>query len=470
LQSSLPFIIAAFADICAGDFWTLAILLCVFFVPGVLLIFLSAVPFLLGETFPLEIFRVGMQILYTVGSGGVDAICDIFGAKQFHPVRHAHLFEPYFVWTLVMAGIGGIVAEIGYSMIANVNVAISFGIMFIFIAIVTLLFFFGSKRYVVRKVNRGDLLLSGLAAVKASFCWKKADNGRIVACRPGFNKVKESNGGPIRDDLVSAARRLFLIIPVQALFIPGNLAYQQFATLLIPMSFSMEHPRLWIGTNMIFVNSASVALFGIFCNKFLYPYLEERSIRLSMIRKVVIGQSFFVLLYLSMIGIDHRIRRIYEETGEKINIGWQFFPYFISAPAIIFYFPPLNALAYMIAPNEWKILGNAIYTFMLAGAPNLIARALYKRYGEWFAPTNGSTTINGIENYTNASSNKFMWLMCGSAALQVLLCMLPGVDRLYQKIENDINAENKEGLITKGVDTTETNTTVLPGQEIDAEN
>jgi len=167
-----------------------------------------------------------MQILYTVGSGGVDAMCDIFGAKQFHPVHHAHLIEPYFVWTVVMAGIGGIVAEIGFSMIANVKVAISFGIMFIFIVIGTLLFFFGTKRYIVRKINREDLLLSGLAAVKASFCWKKADNGRIVACRPGFNKVKESNGGSIRDDLVSAARRLFLIIPVQALFIPGHLATQ----------------------------------------------------------------------------------------------------------------------------------------------------------------------------------------------------------------------------------------------------
>jgi hypothetical protein len=85
LQGTLPFIIAAFADICAGDFWTLAILLCVFFVPGVLLIFLTSVPFLLGETFPLDIFRVGMQILYTVGSGGVDTICGIFWGKAIPP-------------------------------------------------------------------------------------------------------------------------------------------------------------------------------------------------------------------------------------------------------------------------------------------------------------------------------------------------------------------------------------------------
>jgi hypothetical protein len=383
LQSSLPFIIAAFADMCAGDFWTLAILLCVFFVPGLLLIFLSAVPFLLGETFPIKILQIGMQILYTVGSGGVDTICGIFEAKQFHPVHHAHLIGSYFVWTTTAAGVGGVVAEILYSMIANVKVAISFGIMLIFIAIGTLLFFFGTKRYVVRKINRKNLLLSGLAAVKASFFWKKADNGRIVACRPGFNKVKESNVGPIRDDLVSAARRLFLIIPVQALFIPGNLAYQQRTNLMIPMSYAMEHPRLWIGTDMVFVESASVALFGIVCNKFLYPYLEERNIRPSTIRKVTIGSSLLVLTYLSMIGIDHRIRRVYEETGEKINIGWQFFPYFIQGHSVIFCLPPLNALTYMIAPNEWKILGNAIYTFTLAGLPYLIARALYKRFGHY---------------------------------------------------------------------------------------
>ncbi|KAL3771993.1 hypothetical protein ACHAW5_002223 [Stephanodiscus triporus] len=470
LQSSLPFIIAAFADMCAGDFWTLAILLCVFFIPGVLLIFFSAVPFLLGETFPLEILRAGMQIFYTVGSGGVDAICDIFGAKQFHPVRHAHLIEPYFVWTIVVAAIGGVVADIGYAMIANVNVVISFGIMFASISIGTLLFFFGTKRYIARKINREDLLLSGLAAVKASFCWKNADHGRIVACRPGFNKVKLSNGGPIRDASVSAARRLFLIIPVQALFIPGHLVFQQRTRVMIPMSYSMEHPKLWIGTNMTFVDAASVVLFGTFCNKFLYPYLEERSICLSRIRKVTIGSSFYVLAYLSMIGIDHRMRRVYEETGEEINIGWQFFPYFISAPGTVFSFPPINALTYIIAPNEWKILGNAINTFMQAGASEFISRALYKRYGEWFVPTNGNTTINGIENYTNASSYKFLWLLCGFAALQVLLCMLPGVNRLYENVENDIDVENEEGLIRNGIDKTENNTSVLRVQEIDAEN
>jgi len=60
--------------------------------------------------------------------------------------------------------------------------------------------------------------------------------------------------------------------------------------------------------------------------------------------------------------------------------------------------------------------------------------------------------------------------MCGSAALQVLICMLPRVDRLYQKIENDIDAENREEMTRTKIDKTETNTTVLPGQEIDAEN
>ena len=120
----------------------------------------------------------------------------------------------------------------------------------------------------------------------------------------------------------------------------GHLVFQQRTRVMIPMSYSMEHLKLWIGTNMTFVDAASVVLFGTFCNKFLYPYLEKRSICLSRIRKVTIGSSFYVLAYLSMIGIDHRMRRVYEETGEEINIGWQFFPTSPAPPELSFLFLP----------------------------------------------------------------------------------------------------------------------------------
>lgn len=81
LNNSLPFIVAFLTDIIIGEYWAILVLLVVFFLPGTLIVTLCAWPHLLGDTFNLPLLRVGMQILYTVGAGGVDTVTDIFGAK-----------------------------------------------------------------------------------------------------------------------------------------------------------------------------------------------------------------------------------------------------------------------------------------------------------------------------------------------------------------------------------------------------
>ena len=148
-----------------------------------------------------------------------------------------------------------------------------------------------------------------------------------------------------------------------------------------------------------------------------------------------------------MVGVDHRVRRVYEETGEKISIGWQYFPYCIGALAFVFSFPPQDALTYRVAPSEWKVFGNAINKFMQAGVSNFIARSLYLRFAAWFTPENGNDNINGIENYTSASSWKFIFVCVGFTAFQAIACMLPWVDRWYQKIEEYVQAKEDEEMI-----------------------
>ena len=226
LTSSLPFIVALVADFLTGDYWMILILIVVFFLPGTLLVTLCAWPYLIGDEFPVELYRIGFQILLSTGNGGLDVIADVFGAKQFHPVHHKSQLNIYFTWSLVMAGVGGVMAELVYSMIANVEVTLSFGIMFITLVVALIIFLLGSKRYIVRRQDKQDSILTAWAAVSAIFCWKKRD-GQVVACLPGFNKVKKSRGGSVRDDLVTAAKRLFMVIPVQGLFVPVNVSLLQ---------------------------------------------------------------------------------------------------------------------------------------------------------------------------------------------------------------------------------------------------
>ena len=144
------------------------ILLIAFFIPGALIITLCSWPYQLGDIFPINLYRIGFQILYTSGNGGIDTIVDIFGAKQFHPILHTHILDSYFIWTTVMAGVGGVTSELVYSMIANASVTASFGLMTIALFISTLLFVYGTKRYIVRRNDMKDSLLTAKAMLCAA--------------------------------------------------------------------------------------------------------------------------------------------------------------------------------------------------------------------------------------------------------------------------------------------------------------
>jgi len=119
--------------------------------------------------------------------------------------------EKYFVWATVANAMGSTLATVGYALLANASVPGSFLFMAIMVFIVSLLFTFYTKRYVVRKLLYKEILLTWKAGLQSIFCWKKSpEEGRIVPAKPGFAKVKASNGGGIRDDLVDAAMRLLL--------------------------------------------------------------------------------------------------------------------------------------------------------------------------------------------------------------------------------------------------------------------
>ncbi len=94
-RDAMSFLVAFVADFLIGDYWTILILLIVLFLPGTLIFTLCAWPYLLGDAFPIKLYRVGFQILFGVGASGIDTIADIFGAKQFHPIIHTRLLDSY---------------------------------------------------------------------------------------------------------------------------------------------------------------------------------------------------------------------------------------------------------------------------------------------------------------------------------------------------------------------------------------
>jgi arginine exporter protein ArgO len=127
----------------------------------------------------------------------------------------------------------------------------------------------------------------------------------------------------------------------------------------------------------------------------------------------------------------------------SILLRSSFFFVALSGFAYLLTQPTQDSVTYRVSPNEWKVFGNAINKFMQAGISNFISMALYKRCASWFNPNNGNDTINGITNYTAASSWKFIYVLGAFPAFQTIFCLLPWVDRWYQKIEEYVHKNDE---------------------------
>jgi proton-dependent oligopeptide transporter, POT family len=79
---SMPFVGAFLADNVLGDYWSILFGNICFYIPGLLLILLSSVPYLLGDTFNQKVLSIGLLGLWPMGTGIVKSIVNVFGAKQ----------------------------------------------------------------------------------------------------------------------------------------------------------------------------------------------------------------------------------------------------------------------------------------------------------------------------------------------------------------------------------------------------
>jgi hypothetical protein len=201
---------------------------------------------------------------------------------------------------------------------------------------------------------------------------------------------------------------------------------------------------MFAGTNMSTVMNITTCIVGILLNRAFYPYLERKNIYLCTTKRVSVGAFILTLFYLLMYAVDQRLRRVYAETGQMINIGWQALIYFFGGVAYPFFLPAMDELTFRVSPTEYKVLGNAINKFMQAGIGAFIAKAIFSSLGSWFRPTNGASNIMSIAAYTTAKTDNFMLLMAAISAFQALFLLLPPVEKWVKRIEEYVKVEERE--------------------------
>ncbi len=94
---TMPFVGAIVADSLLGNFVTILLFSLAFYLPGLLLIALSAYPQLVSATFPTTMVSVAMLGLYPMGAGAIKACVNVMGAQQYHPVLQSAQIERFYV-------------------------------------------------------------------------------------------------------------------------------------------------------------------------------------------------------------------------------------------------------------------------------------------------------------------------------------------------------------------------------------
>jgi POT family proton-dependent oligopeptide transporter len=76
------FIGATLADKVWGEYVSIIAGACGLYIPGLLLLALTTVPYLLGETFDTTALTVALLFMWPLGTGIVKSVVNVFGAKQ----------------------------------------------------------------------------------------------------------------------------------------------------------------------------------------------------------------------------------------------------------------------------------------------------------------------------------------------------------------------------------------------------
>ena len=90
------FVGATLADVVWGEYTTILVGALGLYIPGLLLLALTTVPYLLGQEFNHTLLSLALLLLWPLGTGIVKSTVNVFGAKNFHPLLQSALIERYY--------------------------------------------------------------------------------------------------------------------------------------------------------------------------------------------------------------------------------------------------------------------------------------------------------------------------------------------------------------------------------------
>ena len=420
---SSPFVGAILADAVLGDFLVIALGTSLLYIPGMILIALTTIPGLLGETFNMGALRAGLVILYPMGAGCIKAVVNIFGAKQFHPVLQSAMVSRYYINFYMFINLGALVGGLLIPLLAQQDITTAYFIPVGTMCLALLVFLLGAKRYVQMKPDK-----------TAMFTTLKIIGSSTVCCK-GFESNKASSGGEFTDHVVQGVKQLLFVIPISALVVPFNVVYSQMSTTFIVQGTVMQQAGFIDASMMQNIDAISVLFFGFVIGQYLYPFLRKRGIDFPTTHKFAMGTFCAVIACVCALIVEYAIHSVYNNSGDKISVMWQAFSYFFIGAGEIFAVSAAYEAAYKVAPKDQKALASAINLFFIGGIPNYICMGMFNAVEPWFTNASGNGYIDTLEDYTTAHVQNFWWLLIGIGLMGCLGNALPWTKNWVASIE-----------------------------------
>ena len=397
-----PFLGAWLADGILGDYWVILGGTLALYIPGCLLIALSTVPGLLGDTFNVTALLVGLLCFYPVGAGTIKSAVSTFGAKQFHPVLQKHQISSYYVSFYMAINLGALCGGILVSTLAQSNVTLAYFTPVVMLCLGLLIFAAGTPRYVTTKANGGS------------------------------NRSKE------KAVLSNIFRDMLPIAGVSALIVPFNVAYSQMATTFKVQGIVMksELGGYLDAATINNVDCGSVLIFGYLVGSHLYPAFAKRDIRIPTSYKFALGSFCGVLAMSFALLTEYKIHKTYADMGAKISISWQTLSYILIGCGEIFCISAAYEVAFTIARRDQKAFASATNLFFVGGLPNIFCIFLYRMFSDWFHTADGGESIQCIEDYANSQVYKYFLLLLLISLFGTALNLMPPIRRWVAFIES----------------------------------
>lgn len=291
--------------------------------------------------------------LIAFGSGGIKPCVSAFVGDQFD-TTNKHLAKVVFDAFYWIINFGSFFATLLMPvLLKSYGPSVAFGIPGVLMAIATLVFWLGRKRYVVvppspadpnsfanvartALMNRPGLgtVLAGVGAVGAvtalfltptlgfvaAFCLALV--GLLGMGGIGVWLQLENARGSHPDEAVEGVRAVLRLLVIFALVTPFWSLFDQKASTWVLQAGAMTKPEWFQPSQMQALNPALVMLLIPFNNLVLYPALRRQGLEPTALRRMTAGIAFSGLAWIVVGAMQMGLDR-----GDAVSITWQILPY-----------------------------------------------------------------------------------------------------------------------------------------------